>query len=160
MSAKKANTSKGKRYSAEEKQAVVDFVNKYNAEKGRGGQAAASKEFSISQLSIAGWLKASGSAPVKAKGKGKVKAKAKKGRGRPKKQATAVEAGAEGAAVEAPKAKGKRGRKPGSKNVVSAVSGGIEKKLDELRKVASEITRAEQDLLKLRTRFETLKASL
>jgi len=152
MSAKKANTSKGKRYSAEEKQAIVDFVTKMNAEKGRGGQAAASKEFGVSQLTIAGWLKASGAAPAKAKKVKKAKKAGKRGR---KPKAVAVEATTEAAA---PVVKGKRGRKPGSKNLVSASS--LEKKLDELRSLASAITRAEQDLTKLRTRFATLKASL
>ena len=156
MSAKKANTSKGKRYSAEEKQAIVDFVTKMNAEKGRGGQAAASKEFGVSQLTIAGWLKASGAAPAKAKKVKKAKKAGKRGR---KPKAAAVEATAE-ASVEAaaPVVKAKRGRKPGSKNIVTASS--LEKKLDELRSLASAIARAEQDITKLRTRFATLKASL
>jgi transposase-like protein len=57
MATKKAST-KGKRYTAEEKQAVVDFVNNHNATNGRGGVTAAVKKFGASQLSIAAWVKA------------------------------------------------------------------------------------------------------
>jgi transposase-like protein len=58
MASKKA--SKGKRYTAEEKQQVVDFVNKHNAANGRGGATAASKKFGVSQLTVGSWLKSSG----------------------------------------------------------------------------------------------------
>jgi transposase-like protein len=57
MASKKAST-KGKRYTAEEKQQIVDFVNQHNAANGRGGATAASKKFGASQLSIAAWVKA------------------------------------------------------------------------------------------------------
>ena len=60
--AKKAGV-RGKRYTPAEKQDIVSFVEKYNAENGRGGQSAASKKFGISQLTISSWLKASGAAP-------------------------------------------------------------------------------------------------
>lgn len=55
MAAKKA--SKGKRYTQEEKQSVIDFVNNHNAEKGRGGITAAAKKFGASALTISSWLK-------------------------------------------------------------------------------------------------------
>lgn len=58
MASKKA--TKGKRYTAEEKQQIVDFVNEHNAANGRGGATAASKKFGASQLSIAAWVKSSG----------------------------------------------------------------------------------------------------
>ncbi len=65
MSTSTKKTTKGKRYSAEEKKDIVAFVQKYNAENGRGGQSAASKKYGISQLSVSSWLKASGDeAPV------------------------------------------------------------------------------------------------
>lgn len=70
MASKKA--SKGKRYTAKEKQQVVDFVNQHNAANGRGGAAAASKKFGVSQLTVASWLKNSGGALV---GKGRKGAK-------------------------------------------------------------------------------------
>jgi len=59
MASKKAST-KGRRYSDQEKQQVVDFVNKHNAENGRGGATAASKKFGVSQLTVASWLKSGG----------------------------------------------------------------------------------------------------
>lgn len=62
MASKKA--SKGKRYTAEEKQQIVDFVNKHNAASGRGGATAASKKFGVSQLTVASWLKISGADKV------------------------------------------------------------------------------------------------
>ncbi len=63
MASKKAST-KGKRYTAEEKQQIVDFVNEHNAANGRGGATAASKKFGASQLSIASWAKSGGSQVV------------------------------------------------------------------------------------------------
>lgn len=62
-SAKKAQ--KGKRYTAEEKNEIVAFVQKYNDENGRGGQSTASKKFGISQLTISSWLKSDTSVVVK-----------------------------------------------------------------------------------------------
>lgn len=50
-------STKGKRYSNDEKQEVIDFVNNYNAERGRGGVANASKKFAITQMTINSWLK-------------------------------------------------------------------------------------------------------
>ena len=68
MASKKA--SKGKRYTADEKQAVVDFVNKHNAEHGRGGVTAAVKKFGASALTIASWVKAVPGAAKVGKGRG------------------------------------------------------------------------------------------
>jgi transposase len=63
---KKAST-KGIRYTDAQKKEVVDFATSYNASNGRGGQSKAAEKFNISQLTIAGWLKASGTpAPAKA----------------------------------------------------------------------------------------------
>ncbi|MGC4013389.1 MAG: hypothetical protein QM755_02565 [Luteolibacter sp.] len=70
MSAKKS--AKGKRYTPEEKQTVVDFVNAANSEKGRGGVAAAVKKFGISGLTITSWVKNSGgSVKLSKKGAGR-----------------------------------------------------------------------------------------
>lgn len=55
MASKKA--TKGKRYSAEEKQQITDFVNTTNEAKGRGGVTAAVKKFGVSALTISTWLK-------------------------------------------------------------------------------------------------------
>jgi transposase-like protein len=58
MSNSKVNSAKGRRYSAKEKAEIVAFVDKVNADKGRGGQSAASKKFKISPLTIASWIRA------------------------------------------------------------------------------------------------------
>lgn len=65
MSNSTKKATKGKRYSPEEKQEIIDFVQKYNAENGRGGQSAAAKKHGISQLSIASWLKSGGVSAAK-----------------------------------------------------------------------------------------------
>lgn len=67
------NAAKGKRYTDKEKSEILAFVDKVNAEKGRGGQSAAAKKYKISQLTISSWLKSGiGSGPV-AKGNGGAK---------------------------------------------------------------------------------------
>lgn len=60
MSTSTKKTTKGKRYSPEEKNDIVSFVQKYNEENGRGGQSAAAKKYGISQLSVSSWLKSAG----------------------------------------------------------------------------------------------------
>ncbi|MDP0489686.1 MAG: hypothetical protein Q7Q71_01395 [Verrucomicrobiota bacterium JB023] len=62
-------STKGKRYTTEEKQKVLDYVAQVDAEKGRGGVAAASREFGITPLTIAAWKKklGGGSAPAASK---------------------------------------------------------------------------------------------
>lgn len=79
MASKKA-ASKGKRYTADEKQAVVDFVNNYNAENGRGGVTAAVKKFGASQLSIAAWVKSGLGAGNASKGRGAASVKLSDGK--------------------------------------------------------------------------------
>ncbi len=65
--AKSASASKkGKRYTSEQKQEVVDFVNSYNAANGRGGQSRAAKKFKVSVLTVSSWLKGAGVKGVKA----------------------------------------------------------------------------------------------
>ena len=61
MSTKKvANASKGHRYTAQEKDEILAYVEQVNSEKGRGGQSAASKKYKISPLTISSWIKARG----------------------------------------------------------------------------------------------------
>lgn len=55
--ASKKSSSKGKRYTRAQKRKIIAFVDEVNAEKGRGGQAAASKKFGISPLTISSWIK-------------------------------------------------------------------------------------------------------
>ena len=57
--------SKGKRYSDKEKAQVLSFVEKTNAEKGRGGITAASKKFGITPLTISNWMKKTGITSVR-----------------------------------------------------------------------------------------------
>jgi transposase len=68
MSTTKINASKGRRYTTKEKAEILAYVDKVNAEKGRGGQMAATKKFKLSPLTIASWIRsgvaASGEAPV------------------------------------------------------------------------------------------------
>lgn len=63
--AKKGTKGAGKRYSAAEKQEVIDFVNSYNASNGRGGQSEAARNFNISILTVSAWLKKSGNKVAK-----------------------------------------------------------------------------------------------
>ncbi|MFT3990315.1 MAG: hypothetical protein QM680_02790 [Luteolibacter sp.] len=63
------SASKGRRYTQAEKKQVIEFVETYNSEHGRGGQSAAASKFKISQLTIAGWLKSWG-APLTSKRNG------------------------------------------------------------------------------------------
>lgn len=72
--AKKGSKGAGKRYSATEKQEVVNFVNAYNASNGRGGQSEAARKFNISILTVSAWLKKSGNKVAKG---GKVVASSK-----------------------------------------------------------------------------------
>lgn len=58
--AKKAASSKGVRYTDEQKQQVVSFVVSHNAEHGRGGPSKAAKKFKLSPLTVAAWVKATG----------------------------------------------------------------------------------------------------
>ncbi len=60
----KKKMTKGKRYTTEEKQEVLDFVASVDSEKGRGGVAAAQRKFGITALTITNWKnKAEGGSP-------------------------------------------------------------------------------------------------
>ena len=50
--------AKGKRYSKDEKQEVLDYVTQYNEEHhGRGGVTHASRHFGITQMTINAWIR-------------------------------------------------------------------------------------------------------
>ena len=136
---RKVNSAKGKRYTPAEKAEVVAFVEKINAEKGRGGQSAASAKFKISQLTISSWLKGSkGAAPAKV--------------GRPK---------GTGAKVGRPKGTGaKVGRPKGTGAKVGSVKGGFTSQIAKLSALAAQIDSAEAALGKLKAEFAVLKRSL
>jgi len=126
MSNASAKTSqKGKRYTDAEKKEVVDFVESYNAENGRGGQSAAAAKFKVSQLTVAGWLKSAGSSAASKKGS----------------------------------AKSAKGAKS-SKVTISTKGGGFNAKLSTLLALSQEIEQTEKDLVKLKAKFKSLKASL
>jgi transposase-like protein len=79
MSTSTKVSTKGVRYSDEQKKEVVDFAIAYNAENGRGGQSKAAEKFNISQLTAAAWLKAAGAPSSKGKAAKKAQSpKAKK----------------------------------------------------------------------------------
>lgn len=58
MSNSNINAAKGRRYTNKEKADIIAFVDKVNADKGRGGQSAASKKYKISPLTISSWIRA------------------------------------------------------------------------------------------------------
>jgi len=60
----------GKRYSAQEKQEIIDSVQQHNAEHGRGGAATAANKFGVSTLTISNWMKAAGTPATPGKKKG------------------------------------------------------------------------------------------
>ncbi|WP_018970315.1 hypothetical protein [Rubritalea marina] len=56
-----SEVTRGKRYTSAEKAEILTFVDQHNAEnKGRGGAAAASRKFKVSQLTISNWLRDTG----------------------------------------------------------------------------------------------------
>lgn len=60
----KARKSKGKRYTEKERAAVLAYVDKINALKGRGGITAAAKKFGVTPLTISHWIKKIGAIPA------------------------------------------------------------------------------------------------
>lgn len=46
-----------KRYTAEEKADIIDFINKYKETHGRGGQKEAAAKFGVSAVTITNWMK-------------------------------------------------------------------------------------------------------
>lgn len=74
--AKPVKGNQGKRYSAEEKAEIVQFIQTYNAEHKRGGMKAASDKFGVSVVTLSNWGKGKRK-KAKAKVKAKVKARAK-----------------------------------------------------------------------------------
>lgn len=67
MAKKIQESARGKRYNSTERVKILTFVDKYNATNGRGGAAAASRKYDVSQLTIGNWLKAAGSPSPKRK---------------------------------------------------------------------------------------------
>lgn len=60
MAKKSKKSTRGNRYSPQQKAEILAYVDAVNAEKGRGGAAAASRKFEISQITIGQWIKKAG----------------------------------------------------------------------------------------------------
>lgn len=131
--AKAAGASKmGVRYSPEQKQEVVKFVQDFNAANGRGGQSRAADKFKLSVLTVSAWLKAAG-----VKG-GKV-AKAPKA-------AKVSKKAAKGAVVKAAKS--------------SAAPAGLAAKVASLVNISEQVNQAEKELEKLYAKHDAIMASI
>lgn len=159
------------RYDKKQKQDVVDFVVKHNAEKGRGGQAAANEKFGVSPISIANWLTAAGvelpgkggrkqaagtSAGTSAGGSsGSETAETKTGRvGRPKGSKNAVKSATKATAKKA-KGKGKGGRRKGEVAAGVSTTGG-----SSLSAKIQRLAELDTELQKLQAEFDELRNSL
>lgn len=144
MSTNAKASNKGKRYTDAEKKEILDHVAQVNAEKGRGGQSAASKKYGISQLTISGWLKAGGvSAPKSGKKPGRKP-------GRKAKAESSAPAAATAAPAKAPKASSTK----------SVVNSDINTKLSEMLSIGTQIEKYEKELSSLREKFNAIKSSL
>lgn len=55
-----------KRYTEEQKSEILAFIEKYNADNGRGGQTVAIKKFGVTAASLSSWGKKSGRKAKKA----------------------------------------------------------------------------------------------
>lgn len=66
------------KYDQSTKDEVVAFVTQYNADNGRGGQAAAAKKWDLNPITVTSWLKKAGAKPGRKKAKKVVAAKGKR----------------------------------------------------------------------------------
>ncbi|NNC88855.1 MAG: hypothetical protein HKN82_10405 [Akkermansiaceae bacterium] len=66
----KSSKSKGKRYTAKQKAQILAYVDKINAQKGRGGITAAASRFGVTPLTISNWIKATGIPAVRGRPRG------------------------------------------------------------------------------------------
>ncbi len=71
MAANSVKSNQGKRYTAEEKAEIAQYIEVYNAENKRGGMKSASEKFGVSVVTLSNWGK-------KNKGSKKRKARVKK----------------------------------------------------------------------------------
>ena len=49
-----------KRYTEEQKNEILSFIDKFNADQGRGGQTAAIKKFGVTAVTLSNWNKKTG----------------------------------------------------------------------------------------------------
>ncbi len=134
--AKKAAV-KGKRYTPAEKKEIVDFILDYNSKNGRGGQMRAFEKWGVSQITIASWLKKSGS-----------------------KAATTPKATKAPKAAKTPKA-AKAPKAPNApKAAAPATAGSLQSMLAKLLELDKAISTTEASLASMKQEFAALKASL
>ncbi len=72
MADKAAKGNQGKRYTADEKAEIIQFIADYNAENKRGGMKSASEKFGVSVVTLSNWSKKT-KGPKKRKTRAKVK---------------------------------------------------------------------------------------
>lgn len=103
--------ARGKRYTEEERQEVIDYVIAHDKKNGRGGKAAAAKKFGVNINSVLNWMSS-----------------AKKPKGRPAKKTVSA-------------TRGKPGRKKGSTVAVKApaVSGDETQMLERMLDIQKQI---------------------
>ena len=113
-----------KRYSSDEKKEIIAFVEKHDAENGRGGKTAAVAKYGISPISLSAWIKSAG---------GPVSSGKKRGR----------KAGSKNVAKTVKVAAAKGGSLAGKLNELTALASQIDKAESDLGKL-----RAKFDSLK------------
>ena len=133
--------SRGKRYTSAEKTNILNYIDEVNAKKGRGGAAAASRKFKISQITLSHWVKKAGK--TTAVKKTSVKAPAK--------------SVAKSVAKGAVKSVAKKGRPQTAKKTQST---GFAGKLRRLADVHEQISKVEAQLSALQKEYASLKKEL
>lgn len=120
------------RYDQKTKDEVVSFIQKHNAEKGRGGQSAAVAKWNLNPVTVKSWMDKAG---VDSPGRG----------GRKRKSAKAAKA------AKAGRPAAKNGRKGGKRGAATASGGGnLEKTLNRMMKIQSEISALQAEYAKLK----------
>ncbi len=129
-------TSTRTRYTQEQKDEVIAFIQQYNEENGRGGQSAAVKKWNLNPVTVKSWLEKAGVATPGRGGRKKVRP----GRpGRPSKKA-------------ARKAAGSSARTSAAAPVASAV--------DDLQGILNRMVAIRGQIASLESEFAQLKDSL
>ena len=138
--------AKRTRYTEKKKQEVVNFVKKFDAQNGRGGQAAAKKKWGINPITIKSWCVQQGySAPPRGKAKPKAKpVAAKKPASKPARKPTR-----------------KPGRKPTRKPVAAAArSAAAPVKSGSTASTLAKMSSIQDKIDSLQSEFNALKGRL
>lgn len=139
------------RYTEKEKEAVVSFVKAYDEKNGRGGQAAAKKEFKINPITIKKWCVERGYRPGKSGGRAR--------RGRAAAPPAPVEAAASSPAPAAKASRGRAGgaRRGGRKAAAAPAAAsrgselGVSKSLARMVEIQVEIEKLQKEFNSLKT---------